>query len=277
MRRLIGVVLVVASCGGSQAIASAPATGSGSIPSAGVTPAVTQATAQATASTGPSAVATATPQPTFTPQPTREATPRPTAAPQATSDVHKGDIYLRLYRADGYVQGQVILEVTNTGGTWADISSYDSSYTIYAENGDITEASSFTSAAPHLIGPGETSYLFTDVFDEAALADYDHAEGDGYYDDARELQIVLTVTDTKVRDQDFGGVEVVGKVNNPGSQRVDSCELGAIFLNAKGEPMGVAWTYVDNIEPGGSRSFQATADAPRNTDGIAETKWYCQE
>ena len=167
----------------------------------------------------------------------------------------------------------------NTGSTWIEVTSFSSSYTIYARDGGITETSSFTIAVPSVVGPGETAYLLADIFtDEGRLADYDRAEADGYFEETAEPDAPLTVGNSRVRRAQFGGgVEVVGEISNPGSARVDNAQVGAVYLNGAGEPLGIAWTFAENVEPGGRRGFEATSQVPQGIGGIADTLLYAED
>jgi len=216
--------------------------------------------------------------PTATAEPTPTPTTRPTPEPQPTANAEKGDTFIRLREDNGYVRGQIILEVINTGGTWVEMSPFQSSYTVFDESGGITEAQSFFVAAPELLPPGETGYLFADIFtDEYDLEDYARVEADGYYDEADEPDAMLTVENTRVRNDRFAGVGVNGLVRNPGAERIDSVSVAAVFLNAQGDPLGAAYAYAENVEPGGTRGFEATSEAPPNIDAIADTKFFASD
>lgn len=286
MKTIVGltVVLVLVGCTGATMVGSSsePERSFSEGTDAG-TREPTDATAEPTAS--PTEVPTATPEPTPTPEPTAtvEPTPTPTRTPTPTpapsADAARGELYLRITEDGGYIQGQVIQEVVNTGSTWIEVNSFDSSYTVYAPDGGITETSTFTVSVPSIVAPGETAYLLGEIFtDDGRLADYERAEADGYFEETDEPDDPLTIGNSRVRRAEYGGgVEVVGEVSNPGSARIDTAQIGAVFLNAAEEPLGIAWTFADNVEPGGRRGFEARSGVPRGTGDIADTLLYAED
>jgi hypothetical protein len=177
--------------------------------------------------------------------------------------------------SSGYVTAQVILPVVNDGGTWIELSSYQSDFTIYAPDGGITETTGFRAAAPRLLAPGERSYLVGEVFtNDHARSEFDRVEADGRYGEAREAPR-LTVENTRVRKGGLDGVEATGEVHNPGTEDVDNADVVAIFFDADDQIIGYANGYVDNISPGGRRSFQIDSSfAEIRLGDIDRTEFY---
>lgn len=270
MRAVLVLALAAVGCATSQPAGTIPPESQtpagqlspgGSIPSLGATPVIPSA------SLG---------QPTEPPVTTRPATARPT--PRATANATKGDPILRTWSDGGYVTAQIILPVQNTGGIWIELSDFESNFTIYHEDGGIIETGSFYIAAPTLLGPGEEGYLLGETFsdDEPASA-YARVDADAYYDDARPSEVELTVENTDVKKQSYGELEVSGEVRNPGTERIDSATVAAVFLDDRGEVLGFAWTYLDNIEPNDTRAFEATTSADIGLADIAETIYYASD
>lgn len=119
-------------------------------PSGDEAPSASEATAEST----PTAV------PTPDPTPTRQPTPRPTPKPEAS--VRKGEQIVIAWQpeySDRYVDYQVIIEVINDGTGWAELSAFNSDYTIFNTDGGIVTTGGFIYAYPEYVGPGETAYL----------------------------------------------------------------------------------------------------------------------
>lgn len=256
---LATLAMAVVACGGSAPVG----TSSEPEPSSTVAPATGEATLEPTVeeteeptlepSASPTEELTPTPSPTpmLTPRPTA----RPTAPPAPTSEASKLDPILLVWSSDGYVTAQVILPVVNTGGVWIELDEYGSQFTIFDSSGGIVETTSFDSAAPAELAPGETGYLVGEIFtDEYPRGDFVSVEADGYFGDIDPVER-LTVENTRIRGSSLDGVEVTGQVVNPGTERVDNADVVAIFFDSSDAVVGYAYGYAENIEPGAKRAF----------------------
>lgn len=246
-------------------------------PGSPVTPQSTDAarapTAQATS------LATAPAQTTQAPT-TPAATKRPSLAPRPTSNAAKGDPVLLTWSSSGYVTAQVIVPVVNQGGTWIELDPYGSQFTIFDVGGSVTESSSFDTAAPTLLAPGATAYMVGETFgDDHPRSAYDRVEVDVYYGEAREPEGSLTVENTTLRRASYGdGVEVTGQVRNGGPEKVENATVVAIFMDGNGDLIGFASGYVENVEPGGSRSFEIDSSfAEIRLSDIQDTKFFADD
>lgn len=281
MKAVIGILAAIGivGCGGTAAPIAEPsgtaiASAIPSTPGASARP-----TPEATPTEAPTPSEEPTPEPTATPEPTPSPTRTPTPTPAPSADARKGDVFMYVDEDFGYVTGQIILEVENAGTTWIEILDFQSNYTVFDADGAITETGDFTVAVPSLVAPGDTAYLLGEVFsDTSRLRDYATVEADGYYEEADEPDVMLAIENSRVRPGQFGGgVEVVGQVVNPGSSRIDNAYVGAVFLDDAEDPIGIAWTFAENIEPGGKRAFTADSDHPQGTGPIADTLLFAED
>jgi len=154
------------------------------------------------------------------------------------------------------VTAQVILPVVNDGGTWIKLQESQSQFTIYDQDGSVTETQGFRAAGPKRLAPGETGYLVGEVFsDDHPRAAYDRVEADAYYEEADQADRV-TVDNVRVRRASLDGVEVTGEATNQSVERIDNADVVAVFFDAEGNILGYASGFVENIEPNGRRAFQ---------------------
>ena len=265
--RRLGIALAAALAIGCTSItpaATSPSTEHGSTQPPPVTPIIIYVTpAPATPAPGSTTAPLRTAQPTPAPSlPGTEpppVTPAP-ATPASTSGAEQDQAVLRTWTESGYVTAQVITPVTNTGTTWIELLQFDTNWTIYDATGGITATGSYASeVGPRYLAPGETGYVVADNFDNSdPKSAYATAEMDVYFNETTP-QERLTVDDVKVKSDDIGGLEVLGQVTNPGSERVDSADVLAVFLDDSGSPLGFADGLAQNIEPGSPRAFTASA------------------
>lgn len=274
MRRLTvsTLALVVMACG-----TAAPPVASQPTPQI-ITVLITPAPATASPIATPAPGVSALPSLPSLPGPTVGATPTTPAAATASPAGLRTGFFLYTDTDFGRVIGQVILRVENTGNTWIELLGFDSPWTIYDADGAITETGNFSIATPRLLAPGDTGYLLAELFSEGSESDFVELDAEMYFNEARSPEAVLTVDATRVRRAEFGGgIEVVGQVRNDGADRVNTALVAAVFLNNAGEPIGMAWTFADNVESGGTRTFTAQSEFPRSMDEIAQTLYFASD
>jgi hypothetical protein len=172
------------------------------------------------------------------------------------------------------VTAQILLPVTNTGGVWISLDEFDSQWTAYDPSGAITETGRFDAAAPKLLAPTGESFLVAEWFgDEHNAGDFASVEADGYFTDAEMPDGLLIPSNVTTRKHDFGGVEVVGELENTGQSTVDNADVVALFFDDSGNVLGFASGYAENIAPGGTRTFQIDSSfAEIKLADIAETR-----
>lgn len=152
----------------------------------------------------------------------------------------------------------------------------EASVTLKDSAGNIVTSESFYSTVD-LIEPGGRSPI--SLFWTDGVPEWDTFEifvdGDeesdffGYYND-------IEVTSSELAEDDFGGLEIVGEVQNTGSLAADFVTVVAILYDSDGRITGEGFTFVDadTMQPGDTAPFTvfffSTAGEVASFDLIAE-------
>ena len=151
---------------------------------------------------------------------------------------------------------QTIVEITNTGTTnlYLDSGSYD----LEDSSGALVASRSYVSTYPSVIAPGEKGIMY----EETTLDDY---SGDRNLtviarpsvEEANVDLIRYNITDVSVSDDDFFGVNVLGRVENTTDEAATLVYVVAIFYDANNIPIGSAFTILpDELAVGSKVGFE---------------------
>lgn len=138
-------------------------------------------------------------------------------------------------------------------------------------SGSLVDTMSLPTATPKVISPGETAVLY-----DTAMMD---AEGDYKVvptfkaEEAKIPNTRFAVSDVKVSEDDFGTIEVIGRVEN-GTDEEQMMTVAAIFYAADGSVVGVASTTSDEIAAGGKSSFKISTLGDANNITLADVDHY---
>ncbi|MBO5036860.1 MAG: hypothetical protein J6D42_07265 [Clostridia bacterium] len=126
----------------------------------------------------------------------------------------------------GSVWLQTIVEITNTGTTNLYLSS--GAYDLEDNLGNLITSRTMVSAYPNVLAPGEKGYMY----DEATLDEnYDGELTVLPREDIEESRVDLirfTVTDTKISNDKYGRLKMVGRVENSSKEE----QTGMIYIVA---------------------------------------------
>jgi hypothetical protein len=211
-------------------------------------------------STGPS-VATATAAATASA--TVEPTARPTPEPAANIQKGRQLVYAWKAQYSSFVSFQVIVELKNVGTGWAELSPFNSDYTVLDKAGGVVTTGSFTYAYPEFVAPGGVAYLANDGYDQnAAIADFAKVEVDGRYDPVDAPTTTFTVSGIRWKADTFqGGLIATGFVTS--TTEIDSAAVGVVCLSSGGVPLGVTTTnLVQNLAAGQKKGFETVQGTP---------------
>ncbi len=154
---------------------------------------------------------------------------------------------------------QTIVEIMNTGSVPLYLSS--SSYDLEDADGKLIASQTLVSVYPDVLDVGERGYLY----EETTL---DNVSG------GRELTVIPridavaakvglirnTVTDISITDESYGGIKVLGRVENMGDEAQDTTYVAIAFFDAGGAPIGLAFTILsDTLNAGDKIGFDATS------------------
>lgn len=162
-----------------------------------------------------------------------------------------------------------IATVKNTGD--CDLYISDVGMDIEDASGSLVDTMSLPTATPKVISPSETAVLYG-----TAVVD---AEGDYKVVPtfkAEETKIPNTrfaVSDVKVSEDDFGTIEVIGRVENDMDEE-QMMTVAAIFYAADGSVVGMASTTSDSIAAGGKSSFKISTLGDANNITLADVDHY---
>lgn len=188
--------------------------------------------------------APATSEPTAEPsteEPTDAPTENSSAAPQEPYEL--GDSVATAYRdADGRIWAMGIAEIVNTGDRplFAD---YGSFVLLDGEDNPVMTVDS-VAAYPQIILPGESAYYFEvvepDLPDTSAL----QLAPQPLVSESQRDVIRYEVSDARLTDSLYGGLEINGKVKNTTSADGSLVCIAAVLLDGDGSPLGLIYTIL---------------------------------
>ncbi|MEK6191352.1 MAG: hypothetical protein AABM41_03385 [Chloroflexota bacterium] len=215
--------------------------------------------------------------PAVTPRPTPPPTPEPEGVVEKTQEV----VLAWQREFSDYVSYQVVLEVQNIGTGWAELSAFDSDYTILRPDGSVVTTGSFTYEYPTFVGPGEFGYLIADGSDigggGSVVADYATVEISGRYDPVASPEATFEVTDIALKPEAFGGGQVATGFVTP-SEDVTDAALAVICLGPEGQVWGGTWTnLLQNLTAGQPKGFETVGGIPPLHPSCASVRGYASD
>jgi len=198
--------------------------------------------------------------------------PPPSPTPASSVSITAKKLIAWKAQYSSYVNYYVIAEIKNEGTMWAQLSTFDSDYTIYDGAGKVTTTGTFTYAYPDYIGPGDTGYLIEDSAEDGlAVSDFATLDVNGRYGDVDgPPDDQLVVSNATLRSSSFGGGwEATGEVTNTGTVAVDSAHAGAVYFDAAGNIIGASTTnLIENVEVGQTKGFRTIDSNPLKKSDI---------
>jgi hypothetical protein len=198
------------------------------------------------------------------------------------ADVRKGEGKVIAWGTEysDYVEYVVVQEVVNDGDGWAELSAFNSDYTLLDSDGGIITTGSFTYALPRYLGPGETGYLVEySVDDSGTPADrFATVEAEGRYDEVAGAKYTAEVTDVTWRHDEFsGGLTATGFLT--ASKAMDSAAVIVMCVGEGGEVLGVTSTnLVQNITARERKAFETIQNTPPlDPSQCVETRGYVDD
>ena len=160
-----------------------------------------------------------------------------------------------------YMIGAVTVKNTGTTNLFLSSATFD----IEDASGSLVDTSRYISAYPQVISPGETAVYFNGM-------SFDKGTSNGEYKivptvQAEESKVDLVrcpVTDVKFTDSHFGGVEVVGRVENTTAEEQNLLNVAVVLYDKDGNVLSVLNTYASTVAPGAKIGFSASSIYQRN-------------
>ncbi len=138
------------------------------------------------------------------------------------------------------------------------------------ETGHLVDSLSMVSVYPQVIQPGETAIYYEETtLDESIEGDLTAIP----HVDVKKASVDLIryeVSDLELKDAQYGGVELTGRVENTTQEDGKLVYIAAIFYDEENEPVGSAFTIMTNdLVAGDKVGFSAnTFSLPITTDDI---------
>ncbi len=168
----------------------------------------------------------------------------------------------------------VYFPVTNTGK----VNLYLKSGSADIENsaGSLEDTVSLISAFPEVLKPGETGYYYEstlyDGTETTGLKAVAHADVEKASADC----IRYKVSDISVKDEQYLGAKVIGRVENTTDEEGSMVKVAALLFDAKGALIGVEFTYIDGtLGAGDKKAFECSSlDLELKASDIAKYEVY---
>ena len=239
-----------------------------------------QAPSAPSTSTSPAAES-AKPSPAATEDKAPEASPKDTGAETSAKPKEEAAYEVTYSKARMWDSGfgstylQTIVEITNTGTVPLYLSS--GSYDLETADGDLVTSQSMVSMYPSVLDVGEKGYMYDEtIFDEGPVDDL--VVIPRIKAEKSKVDLVrYNVTDVKLSDDQFFGIKALGRVENTTDADDDMPEVAIVLYNSDGEPVGILFTFLDELASGDKMGFEASGISLPDeitSDYVADTLVY---
>lgn len=161
----------------------------------------------------------------------------------------------------GSIEYYGYVEITNTGSNnlYLDKAIFD----LEDNDGHLLQSDDFVSSAPSVIKPGEKGYFYnglgSNLIDEGVSTDNGiNLVPQITIKNATGEPIRFDVSDTDLREDNYGSIKVTGRVENNSTKDVGYLYINVIFYDANGKVLGITGTSVTDLTVGSKVSFECT-------------------
>lgn len=154
-------------------------------------------------------------------------------------------------------------EIENTGNV--DLYISDGAYDLEDENGSLIDTFTLPSVCPNVIKPGEKAVLSGTIEIEDTGKAYKVVPNVSVKP-AKIACVRYEVSDLKLSQGAYTGIEVVGRINNQTTEDDSYVNVAVILRDKAGNVIGTMYTYVDELPVGQKKSFKATNFGVRDID-----------
>ena len=164
---------------------------------------------------------------------------------------------------------QVMVPVSNTGST--NLYFESATLDIEDESGHLIDTLDYLSFYPEVLQPGETGWVYEETTFEGD-SEPENIIHHLSFSKAKVECIRFEVSDTDIKEDSFGDIEVTGRVENKTDKDETFVNVVALFYDAGGMLIGTAFDYID-VKAGEKIGFSAsTFSMPDSVtlDAIAE-------
>lgn len=151
-----------------------------------------------------------------------------------------------------YLVGSV--SVKNTGNT--NLYMNTATFDIEDKDGKLIDSSRYISGYPQVLLPGETGVFYTESSSDKVNVKetYKIVPTVDVYETELEA-IRCPVTDVSLTDSKWGGVDIVGRVENTTGVEQTSMNVAAVLFDKDGNVLDVERAYVNTMAPGAKMGF----------------------
>lgn len=152
---------------------------------------------------------------------------------------------------------QIIVPVTNTGTDNLYLST--GTMDLEDETGHLVDSRSMVSVYPDVIQPGETAFYYEEttleIEENTTLKVVPHVE----VSKAKVDCIRYDVSDLTLKDEEYGGIALTGRVENTTEEEGSMVYVTALLYGSGNEPLAQAFTILDkNLAAGDKIGFSAS-------------------
>lgn len=177
-----------------------------------------------------------------------------------------------------------IVEIKNIGGTYIYLD--DCTFDFEDDEGHLLQSDKMISKGPDVIAPGEYGYFFNSGYiDDGVSMDKGINLVPNFTVEiakkGKDALIDYEISDLDLRDGDYGGLKVTGRVTNKTSEETNSIDVKiiAVFKDSNGEILDIGYTYAEAMAAGGKTSFEISTilgNEKVKTEDVAEYKIYAR-
>lgn len=166
-----------------------------------------------------------------------------TNEPVASTNYEITDIRARTWtNSIGSVWVQTIVEITNTGSTNLYLSS--GSYDLEDASGSLVASQTMVSAYPDVLAPGEKGYMYEETtLDKAVDGELTVLPREDVEEATVDL-IRFPVTEAEISDDTYGGIKMMGRVENTSAEEQSLVYIVAFLYDSNGSCIGQVFTIL---------------------------------
>lgn len=182
-----------------------------------------------------------------------------TTAASGKAEYTVGDAAIEIYtNSIGSRYVMVSWSVTNTGNV--DVYLGSGSADIENSSGTIEDTVSYIDGFPSVLKPGEKGYYYENtLYDGSAttgLKMIPHAE----VEKASAKYIRYDVSEISIKDEQYWGAKVVGRVENNTEEAADSVKVAALLFDSNKKLLSIEYTYLDGtLGAGDKKAFEISS------------------
>lgn len=177
-----------------------------------------------------------------------------------------------------------IVEIKNTGSTYIYLD--DCTFDFEDDEGHLLQSDKMITKGPDIVAPGEYGYFFNSGYiDDGVSMDNGINLVPSFSVEVakkgKDALIEYEVSDLDLRDGDYGGLKVTGRVTNNTLEATNSINVMiiAVFKDSNGEILDIGFTYAEEMAAGEKTSFEISTifgNENISTEDVAEYKVYAR-